>query len=60
MLTPTALPRKKREIHRVTNEVASEDVRPNRAVKKRVRLKAVLRPKRSEPACVPSEASNHQ
>ena len=50
MLTPTALPRKKREIHRVGKEFARDDVRPNKAVKNRVRLKAVLRPRRSEPA----------
>jgi hypothetical protein len=47
-LTPTALPRKNSNMHRLTNEVANDARMPNKAVKKRVALKAALRPTRSE------------
>ena len=47
-LTPTALPRKNRSTHRLPNEFANDARMPNKAVKKRVALKAALRPTRSE------------
>jgi hypothetical protein len=47
--TPTALPKKKSAIHKVGNVFAKEARRPKIKVKKRVALKAVIRPKRSEP-----------
>jgi hypothetical protein len=50
VLTPTALPRKKRQTHKTENEWAKDDNSPNKDVKKRVALKAVLRPMRSEPS----------
>ena len=46
--TPTALPRKKSSMHKLQNELANDARMPNTAVKKRVALKAALRPTRSE------------
>jgi hypothetical protein len=45
---PTELPKKKSEMQRVENEFEKDDRIPKTAVKKRVALKAVLRPMRSE------------
>lgn len=50
VLTPTALPRKKKEMHKAVKEVLIVDKSPNRDVKNNVALNAILRPSRSEPA----------
>ena len=50
-LTPTKLPKKKSAMQRVENGFEKDVRRPKRAVKKRVALKAVIRPMRSEPWC---------
>lgn len=47
--TPTAVPRKNSARQRVPKEFANEANSPNKDVKKRVALNAVLRPIRSEP-----------
>lgn len=47
--TPTALPRKNREIQSTGNVLASQLDRPKTEVKNKVALNAVLRPMRSEP-----------
>jgi hypothetical protein len=56
-LTPTELPRKKSVMQRVENEFENDAKIPKRAVKKRVALKAVLRPMKSEPT-VQNELDN--
>ena len=48
-LTPIELPKKKSAMQRVENEFEKDAKRPKRAVRKRVALKAVIRPMRSEP-----------
>jgi hypothetical protein len=48
VLTPTAVPKKKRRTQREARELAKDDSNPNRDVKKSVALKAALRPRRSE------------
>ena len=50
-LTPIELPKKKSAMQRVENEFEKDAKRPKRAVRKRVALKAVIRPMRSEPWC---------
>lgn len=47
--TPTALPRKNREMQSHGNVPANELDRPKTEVKNKVALNAVLRPMRSEP-----------
>ena len=47
--TPTALPNRKRAIHKDQNEVLMAAPSPNREVNSRVPLNAILRPSRSEP-----------
>jgi len=47
--TPTALPSRNSRMLKVKNELANEARTPKMAVKKRVALKAVLRPSKSEP-----------
>jgi hypothetical protein len=47
--TPIELPKKKSTMQRVENEFEKDARRPKKAVKKRVALKAVIRPMRSEP-----------
>ena len=47
--TPTELPNKKSAMQRVGNEYEKDARRPKKAVKKRVALKAVILPMRSEP-----------
>ena len=47
--TPTELPKKKSAMQRVKNDFVRDARRPKRAVKRRVALKAALRPMRSEP-----------
>lgn len=51
-LTPTALPRKNREMHSQMKVCAKEAKTPNRAVRNRVALNAVVRPMRSEPGVI--------
>ncbi len=48
--TPTALPSRKSEMHRVVNVFAKDARTPNTAVRKSVALKAAVRPTTSEPA----------
>jgi hypothetical protein len=50
--TPTALPSKKRAMQRRVKVFANDARMPNNAVKKRVALNAILRPRISEPVCV--------
>ena len=49
LLTPTAVPRRKRRMQSIAKEFAREATMPNRDVKNSVALKAALLPMRSEP-----------